>query len=84
MFNISTFLEKFSKNIQSNENQKQQIIEIIKNQTNITLKEVDIEIKNNIIYTNSSTAIKNKIFIFKNKIIENINLSSQIKILDIR
>ena len=82
MFNISNFLEKFSKNIQSNENDKRQILEIIKKQTGIELSNQSMEIKNYILYVNTSPAIKNKIFIYKKQILGEINNQS-IKMIDI-
>ena len=84
MFNISSFLEKFSKNIKSNEVYKQQIIEIIKTNTQISIPEEEIEIKDYIIYTKSSPAIKNKLFISKEKIMSDLNSVLPIKIIDIR
>ena len=84
MFNIEKFLEKFSKNIKSIEIYKKQISEIILNQTQINILPEDIEIKNNTIYTSSSPAVLNKIFIHKNKILEEIGKSLLIKIVDIK
>ena len=84
MFNIASFLEKFSKNIKNTETFKKQITEIVFNQTQINILPENIEIKNNIIYTKSSSAIANKIFINKTKILKEINLSPPIKIIDIR
>ena len=84
MFNISSFLEKFSKNIKSTETFKKQISEIVLNQTQINILPENIEIKNNIVYTNSSPAVSNKIFVHKNKILENVSKITSIKIVDIK
>ena len=84
MFNIKKFLEKFSKSIKNTETFKKQIAEIILKQTQINILPEDIEIKNNNIYTNSSPAVLNKIFMNKNKILEEINSTLPIKIVDIR
>ncbi len=84
MFNIQKYLEKFSKNVASSEIQTKQIIDIIKKETDILVVLNNIEIKNNIIYIKISPAAKNKIFIFKNKIIDAINSSTGIKITDIK
>ena len=85
MFNISSFLDKFSKNIKLAEVSKEQILKIIEKQTQIKLSPKQIEIKNYIICTLVSPAVKNKIFIYKNKILEDINNSiPDIKIVDIR
>ncbi len=84
MFNISSFLGKFSKNIADTELQKKQIVEIIKKHTQLTLSPKDLEIKNYIIYTNSSPAVKNKLFIYKEKILEDISNLIGIKIVDIK
>ena len=84
MFNISSFLEKFSKNINSAGLHTEQIIEIIRNETKIKLEKKDVEIKNNIIYIQSSGAVKNKIFIFKNQIISSINSQTPLKVIDVK
>ena len=83
MFNISSFLEKFSKNISNIESNKTKILEIIKKHTNLNLLPKEIEIKNYIVYIKSSPIIKNKIFIYKNKILEEVSILL-IKITDIR
>ncbi len=82
MFNIQKYLEKFSKNLKTTESDTQEIIETIERETNIRLNNSEIEIKNNIIYTKTNPSIKNKIFIFKNKIIE--SLSKNLNIIDIK
>ena len=85
MFNISSFLEKFSKNIKTTEIYKKQILEIIQKQTQWDLTSESIELKDYIIYVKSSPAVKNKIFIYKNDIIKEITTSiSNIKIVDIK
>ena len=84
MFNISKFLDKFFKNIESIDLYKKQILEIIKKETQLDIPNKDIEIKNNIVYLKTSSAISNKIFIYKSKILEEINEIIPIKIIDIR
>ncbi len=73
MFNISNFLEKIKGNLNSTELQKRRILEIIENNTGIKIIPENLEIKNYIIYVNISPAIKNKIFIEKNKILGEIS-----------
>ena len=85
MFNINKYLERFSKNISSTEIQKKQISEIVEKHTHINILLEDVEIKNYILYIKSSPGVKNKIFIYKEKILEEISsLISSIKIIDIR
>ncbi|MFZ2621228.1 MAG: hypothetical protein WAX85_01890 [Minisyncoccia bacterium] len=84
MFNIQKYLEKFSKNIQSSEIYKNQILDIINDNTGLKLSGADIEIKNYIVYIKSGVAVKNKIFISKNKILEYIEKLMPIKIVDIK
>ena len=83
MFNISSFLNKLSKDINLAELNKKQILEIINKQTELNLPEKSVEIKNNVIYLKTFPAARNKIFIEKNKIIDQISKLS-IKIVDIR
>ena len=84
MFNIQKYLERFSKNIKSAELDKSKILEIIEKNTQIKILPVDLEIKNYIIYINSSPAVKNKLFIYKAKILEEISASVSTKIVDIK
>ena len=73
MLNISKYLEKFKKNLESGEDLNKRIIDVIKKHTNISLNSNDFEIKNYIIQVKSTPAVKNKIFISKNNIISDIN-----------
>lgn len=84
MFNISKFLGKFSKEVDSLEANKQKVSEIIKNVTGLNIEVGDIEIKNYIVYIKSNPSILNKIFISKVRLIESISNSTNIKIIDIK
>ena len=84
MFNINNYLNKFSNSIFSAEEKKKQLIQIIKKYTNIDFLKNDIEIKNNIIFLKASPILKNKIFINKKIILENITLTVSNNILDIK
>ena len=84
MFNISSFLSKFSKKIQTVELGNEQILHSIEDKTGLKLSFDNIEVKSYTIYIKASPAIKNKIFIFKQGILDEINKNSQIKIIDIR
>jgi len=53
-------------------------------ESKIKLEKKDVEIKNNIIYIQSSGAVKNKIFIFKNQIISSINSQTPLKVIDVK
>ena len=85
MLNISNYLKKFSKNLFSSDEQKKKISEIIKTYTQVDVLPEEIEIKNYNIYLKKTPAVMNKVFIYKNKILEEV--SSQIpdlKAVDIR
>ena len=82
MFNIEKYLEKFSKSLRSADVDKKKIIEIVKNQTGLDFFVGDIETKNGVIFLKSSPAVKNKIFIYKQKILDDLN--KILKITDIR
>ncbi|MBA3733095.1 hypothetical protein H0W91_01830 [Patescibacteria group bacterium] len=84
MFNISSYLEKISKSLKSTEVSKEQIIAIILKNTQITLLEENIEIKNFVLHIKTSPAIKNKLFIYKEKILKDFELNLTTKIVDIR
>lgn len=84
MFNISSLLEKISKQINSGEIDRDQIISIIEKHTGQKIENNNVEIKDYIIYIKSSPSLKNRIFINKNKILEEIGGFSKTKIIDIK
>lgn len=84
MKNISNYLSKFFKKVDGDEEYSRKIIEILKDKLNVKAELNDIEIKNGVLYTNFSPAVKNKIFICKEEILFEINSLSAQKIVDIR
>lgn len=84
MFNIDKYLEKFSKSLKSKDFYNEKIVEVIKNNTNIEIKKEDIELKDYILLIKANSAVKNKIFIYKSKILENLSKNIPEKIIDIR
>lgn len=83
MFNISSFLEKISKNLSSQELDVQKICDVIFDKTNVTCKPESIRIQNNILFLDVSPGVKNKIFMNKQAILEVLSNSTP-KIIDIR
>jgi hypothetical protein len=84
MFNISKYLEKVSKNLTNDENIKSEIIKIIKKNINIDINPKDLEINNEKIKINTSQAVKNKIFINKEIILQEVNtIGLKYKVTDI-
>lgn len=84
MFNISKYLEKFKKNLESGEILNNIIKETIKKHTNIDLKIGEFELKNNVIVLKTTPSVKNKIFIFNEDIKREILNNSGLKNLEIR
>jgi len=84
MFNISSYLEKISKNIHSVELNNKQIVDILEKNTGIKIDDNNIEIKDYTIFIKVSPMVKNKIFIFKERILDEINNSTKTKITNIR
>ena len=84
MFNIEKYLEKFSKDVRNAELHKTKIIEIIEKHTQLHILPKNLEIKDYIIYIKDSPAVKNKIFIYKNKILEETSISIPTKVVDIK
>ncbi len=84
MLNISKYLEKIAKNINSGELLNSTIIEIVKKHTNIVLKPEDFEVRDNQISLKTSPTIKNKLFIYKRYITEDIERSTALKNINIR
>lgn len=84
MKNISNYLDNFLKKINNNDEDYQNIIDILKSKLNIQLTKDDFEVKNSVLITNFSPAVKNKIFINKEDLILEINNTNKNKIVDIR
>ena len=84
MFNIGRYLEKFSKNLKSSEEDKEIIAEVIKKHTDIGVLFENMEIKNNILSLNISPAQKNTVFIYKQTILNNLERKTSEKIVNIK
>ncbi len=84
MFNIEKYLEKFSRNVKNSDLHKTKIIEIIEKHTGVNLSLSQIEIKDYILQIDASPAIKNKLFIYKAKILAEISSTIPTKVVDIR
>lgn len=83
MFNINKYLDKFNKNINSTNLFKEKVVKTIKDITNIDIDIKKIEYKNGLVYLNLTPAKKNKIFIQKDRIINEISKSTENKIIDL-
>jgi len=85
MLNIQGYLGKFSKRLNDLTHQKTQIVGIIEKYTQIIVLPEEIEMKDYVIYLKSSSAVSNKVFIYKNRILEEISmLLPDLKIFDIK
>lgn len=84
MFNISSLLEKFSKNVASFEIDQNTLCSVVQKKTGIQLDTKKIEVKDTVLYLHVSPAYKNKIFIHKTSILESIDVLFPKKITDIR
>ncbi len=84
MKNISDFFSVFNNKASKEITKRLKIIEIIKKHTKITLEMKDISIISNVAIIKSPQILKNEINIKKTKILEDIRLNIQEKIIDIR
>lgn len=84
MFNIDKYLQKFSKGVASIEFNKGKIIEIINKYTKLSIQSSQVEIKDYKIFVNTTSVGKNQLFIMKSKILNEINSSIPVKIVDIK
>jgi len=84
MFNIEKYLEKFSKEAKLAELHKGKILEIIEKHTQLYILPKNVEIKDGILLITESPAVKNKLFIYKQNILEEISKLLQIKISDMK
>lgn len=84
MFNIDKYLQRFSKGIDSLEFNKAKIVEIINKYTNLKIDSSNVEIKDYIVVVNTSAVGKNQIFIYKKKILDEINSIISTKVVDIK
>jgi len=84
MFNIQSFLEKITQNVDYSEKDIHLICQSIEKCTGIQLPPQSIEIKNSIVVCNGSPALKNKLYIYKDSILKEIKSQIQTPIIDIR
>ena len=84
MFNIASYLHKFSKNIESAEIDNNGICGVISKHTDLTVTSDNIEIKNYTLYLDISPTFKNKLFMKKRAILDDYALLYPSRILDIK
>lgn len=84
MFNIQKYLERFAKNLNSVDLHRKQILEIIDKNTGLKINSEDVELKDCVLLVKASPGVKNKLFIFKTRIIEEIVQLTGLKVIDIR
>ncbi len=68
MFNISNFLDKFTKLHKSNEYIKQTLKALIKEISGVDLTTADLDLKESGVYLKCSPLFRNQIFMYKEKI----------------
>lgn len=69
MNNLGDYLDKFKKIFSSSKFQKDAVLSIIKNVGKIELKPEDIDIKDFKVILKTSPAVKNAVFMYKQKIL---------------
>lgn len=84
MFNIEKYLEKFKKNLKSNTLIIEKIVEVVERNTDIKIEKTNIELKDCVVYIKSNPLIKNKIFIYKEKILNDLSKEITDKIVNIK
>lgn len=84
MFNIKKYLDKFSKDLSSIESNKQEVLRVIEKSIGVEVPSDSIEIKDYTVIVSASPAVKNKIFIYKSKILEEIKNNLGLQIVDIK
>jgi len=77
MLNISKYLEKFKKITPPERFIRELFIRVVFETTNITLKDTDIKVQGNIVYTTPHPVVKNELFLQKNIILEKLNQELQ-------
>ena len=86
MLSISSFLEKFTKILNTSTLVRGFLIDIIKKEINYDIDVKNIKVQNGIVYLNERPIIKNEIFMKKNKILSELNqlIPREKHVLDIR
>ena len=80
---IENFLEAYRKRLFKAEDARQAIIQLIKKVSGVELAEKEIEIKKGTIVLHANTVIKNQIFLYKEKILDEFKKSGVADIYDI-
>ena len=84
MFNISSLLKKFSKNVSEYDYSTKELSAIIYKHTGLEIENTSFEVKQNVLYIDVSPALKNKIFITKKEIMREIQEKISLSLVDIR
>ena len=84
MIELNSFLEKFKKFINTDEEVKKVVISVVEEKTGIKLEKINIKIKENILYLKEHPAVKNEIFMNKETILKEIQKLSGQKIINIK
>lgn len=84
MKDLSIFVEKFKKLLGSYGNEKEIMVQVLKQSLGMDFDKSDILIKNNVAYVSGSPALKNHLVIKKNLILEEIKKHQVLKITDVR
>lgn len=84
MFNIEKYLQKFSKGLKSQEDKKELVVKVIREISKLNIEKDKIEIKNEIVFVETSRVGKNQLFLFKRKILDKIKNEFNITLLDIK
>ena len=84
MFNISSLLKKLSTQVASSENEIKKMSGIVSKYTKLNILPEWLVVRNNMLYIDTSPSYKNKVFMYKESILKEINETSSIKIKDVR
>lgn len=74
---IKQFLDVYRKKLDSEDEKKKRIVDIILKEINISIDPKNISIKNGVLEINTNTVIKNELYLHREKILSHINEESK-------
>ena len=81
---IKNFLSKYHKLLTDNSDRRQMIIEVISSVSGVALRQGDITFRNEAVYIEGGSVLKNEIFLHKERIIRELQKRGITDIADIR
>lgn len=83
LLNIQQYLEVYRKKLFAAEDERSNLIDIVKKISGVTLLTKELQIKNGTLFIKSDSITRNQIYLYRSKLIEEFKKTPNLKIFDI-